>query len=239
MRFEKEKLESQLFYEIINRNVKKIFELVNKGVSVKAKDVFGLSALHYAAQVGIPEVVSFFIEKGANLNEKHEGSGMTPLHVACENYSDCESEERRKEMLKTIEILVNEGANVNARDIQKRTPLHYAACSGSAKAVKLLANAKADLDAVEESGMTPLHVACFMYDVEEKKLKEVKNRTRFEAENFLETIRTLVECGARVDVLDKNKKFALDYLNEKNPARAFLENELRKQTNVIKFKKRE
>lgn len=246
-------LESLLFQAITERNRQKIFELVEKGVSVKAKDVLDLSALHYAAQAGMPDVVKFFIEKGADVKEKHCDSKATPLHVACENYRDCITEDRQAEMNETIKILIEKGADVNAEDCEKRTPMHYAASSGSAKAVKRLLKAKADLNAVEKTGMTPLHAACASYDAEEKYLEDLlKNEDRERAslslqsailnserrlERLAETIQTLIRHGARIDALDKSSLHPSDYLREKTPIRAYLENELRKRTNIIKFRK--
>ncbi len=76
--------------------------------------------------------------------------GMTPLHWAC-----------RAGSVACAKLLLDHGAEVDARNKARRTPLHLAAESGRQESVKLLARAGADLDAQDRKGRTPLHRATY------------------------------------------------------------------------------
>lgn len=52
-------------------------------------------------------------------------------------------------------ILINNGADVNARNIQNDTPLHWAAFYGSPEVAKLLIESGANLKALNAKGETP------------------------------------------------------------------------------------
>ena len=70
--------------------------------------------------------------------------------------------------IEIIELLLNSGADVNAKDNGGQTPLHGAARRGSdipevrrdtAEIAELLLNNGADVDAKNNEGKTPLHIA--------------------------------------------------------------------------------
>ena len=48
---------------------------------------------------------------------------------------------------------------VDTRDINDKTPLHYAALNGADDVFQLLVENKADIDALDAVGATPLHFA--------------------------------------------------------------------------------
>jgi hypothetical protein len=65
-----------------------------------------------------------------------------------------------------VESLIN-GANVNARDKNGSTPLHYAVAQGHKDIVYLLLKFKADINAEDNDGISPLHVAAHLYATNE------------------------------------------------------------------------
>ena len=58
-----------------------------------------------------------------------------------------------------VQVLLQHGANPNARNRDMRTPLHWAASNGTASSVRALVAAGADMMAKNADGDTPLEVA--------------------------------------------------------------------------------
>ena len=56
-------------------------------------------------------------------------------------------------------ITSNSGCNVNAKDEDKNTPLHYAAENGHILSVRILLDAGAKLSAKNDDNDTPMHTA--------------------------------------------------------------------------------
>ena len=89
------------------------------------------------------------VSKG--LLECENGDGLTALSAAA----------RLRDGSAVVRVLVERGANVNARDKLGRTPLHFACLGGNAESTMQLIKAGAALDAQDlRRGATPLHFAC-------------------------------------------------------------------------------
>jgi len=118
--------------------------------------VDGFTPLGLASFFGHTELVKMLLDKGANPNiAANNQFKVTPLHSACaiSNYD-------------IAEILIKNGANVNAKQMQNVTPLHSAAHNGQSKLVNLLIENGADINSKMENGQTPLFMAT------EKEFKE-------------------------------------------------------------------
>ena len=103
--------------------------------------------IHDAARVGDLAGVQAELDKGVDVNAKDENdeAGWTPLHRAAMHGS--------KEI---AELLIAEGANLNAKNEWGGTPLHYAARRGYKEDVELLIAEGADVNAMDDFGRTPL-----------------------------------------------------------------------------------
>ena len=112
--------------------------------TAKAPDI----SIHDAAGFGKIEAVKQHIAAGTDVNAKHDAFGMTPLEIA--------AIAGHKEI---VELLIAEGAYVNAKDKKGRTPLHHAATVGRKEIVELLIAKGADVNAKTEGGITPLDLA--------------------------------------------------------------------------------
>ncbi|MDR3192810.1 MAG: ankyrin repeat domain-containing protein, partial [Treponema sp.] len=102
----------------------------------------------YAAREGYTGLTSFFIEKKADINIKN-ASGTTPLHEAA-----------RSGNIKTMEILIASGAEIDAQDAKGNSILHIAVPPEShLAAIKLLLSQGANPSLRDEHGESPLHIA--------------------------------------------------------------------------------
>jgi ankyrin repeat protein len=100
-------------------------------------------ALLDAAWDGNIEAVKQHLDAGANVNAKEDGE--TPLHMAALSGP--------KEV---AELLIAKGADVNAKDEDGVTPLHW---TETEEIAELLIAAGADVNAMDNSGDTPLDTA--------------------------------------------------------------------------------
>ena len=102
-------------------------------------------SIHEAVGIGNIEAVKQHLAAGTDVNAETR-DGMTPLHPATAN--------GHKEI---AELLIAEGADVNAKDDKKGwTPLLIAAVAGHKETAELLIAKGADVNAKAVTGETPL-----------------------------------------------------------------------------------
>ncbi|MDR0288701.1 MAG: ankyrin repeat domain-containing protein [Rickettsiales bacterium] len=93
------------------------------------------------------------------------------------------------------EHLVGEHADINAKDSQGRTALHYAACFNDTNMAELLLDARADINTKDDQGRTALHyAACF---------------------NNTDMVELLLDAGAKTNIKDNNGKKPLSLAKNK------------------------
>lgn len=121
---------------------------------------------------------------------------MTPLHeVAMKFYHDCEEYDTQIAKM----LITHKGADLNAKDIYGRTPLHYLAESPYKleNLYKCYLECNCDVNVQDNKGQTPLHVAC-----------------EFGGDDF---IYELFRYGADVNIEDFGGKTALCITNDDAP----------------------
>ena len=91
----------------------------------------------------------YFLEHGHSLDETEEYDGYTCLHSASEIGS-----------LSIVQYLIEKGANIEATDGVKQTPLYVASLRGKTDIVKYLISKGANKNAKDIDGKTPYDNAC-------------------------------------------------------------------------------
>lgn len=125
--------------------------LVERGASISDVDDSGVTPLMFAAMSDDESVFQFLLGKGANAKAVSEYKN-TVLHYLCMNASPFAA--------KVVPSLVKLGLDVNALDMDGRTPLLNAASYGDNALVEILIKSGAKVALVNEDGVTPLMYAC-------------------------------------------------------------------------------
>lgn len=121
--------------------------LIETGADINASGANGATPLHVAIKYGLSlELVRHLVAKGASL-EAVDANNDRPIHVA--------SQWSRFEI---IELLLDAGADVNARGSLGMTALHLAASNGTVTAVELLVRKGAVIQD-NDAGESPLDLA--------------------------------------------------------------------------------
>ena len=134
--------------------------LIDAGADVNAKAKDSRTPLHQAAHNGAVQIMSLLISKGADVNAvihnpvRISEDLYTPLHVAL-SWGGGNDETK----IKMIDLLVKQGANVNAKARFDETPLFEAAYLAGPSVVKELLEKGADPNIRNTDGKSPLDMA--------------------------------------------------------------------------------
>lgn len=150
--------------------------LTCKNININATDHYGRTPLHLAAHYGRINRVMDLVRCGANINA-FDKQHRTPLH--------CASGQGRTAVIDTLKSL--EGIDVNLRDLDGMTPLHYSAFSGVTNCCELLLSANANPQICDTAGRTPHFLAAFsgnldclkIFNSMPEKSNDASNRTMF------------------------------------------------------------
>ncbi|WP_264723490.1 ankyrin repeat domain-containing protein [Wolbachia endosymbiont (group A) of Cheilosia soror] len=141
-----------LHYAVYNGNLnlfKGVFELLlEKSGSINAGDQYGWTPLHYAVYYNEPDIVSFLVDKKADIDAQAKDH-KTPLHVAAQYNSGSE----------ITGLLLDKDANIEATVNNGFTVLHEAVYYNKLGIVEFLVQRDADINAKNGKGETPLEVA--------------------------------------------------------------------------------
>lgn len=162
-----------------NISTKDIENILKQGVDINEKDSDGRTALHVvAANNPNPQVINFFIKKGANINAI-DNSNRSVLQAAKENSNPAIATILRKAgatipfdgniinlcvnkdvSVNDLENAIKQGADVNESDNEGWTSLHaLAQYSRDPKTIVFLIKKGAFVNATTKSGISPLLIA--------------------------------------------------------------------------------
>jgi ankyrin repeat protein len=133
---------------IEKNNVSEVKTLVMTGADINSSDIFGYTPLHWAAMKGASEAIEVLIAAGANKDKPCLNYKFAPLHNAInENQNSA------------INSLINNGANLMAKDKDGNTPLHFASMMGNDLIVHKLISKGVNVNATDNQGVTPIFLA--------------------------------------------------------------------------------
>ena len=178
--------------------------LLEHNAKVDAVDKDGNQPLHLACKQWHTAIVRLLLSHGADVTALNKQQ-RKPSHIANEsilksyevhNGNDALHIAVKKGHIPTVQLLVDCGADVNALNEFRQTPLHTAA--GGEKdcpeLCSILLEHNAKVDAVDKDGNQPLHLACKQWHTA--------------------TVRLLLSHRADVTVLNKQQRKPLDLANE-------------------------
>jgi hypothetical protein len=118
----------------------------------------GDTPLHFAAAGHRAEIVDLLLAVGADPNAAHNHRRSGPLHYAADGCPGS-AHWNADDQVRTIERLLDAGAEINAQDKNGAAALHRAVRTRCAAAVKLLLQRGADPLLKNKPGSTPFHLA--------------------------------------------------------------------------------
>ena len=118
-------------------DLEKVKELVELGLDINEVLDEGKTAICWSASHGHLKLTKYLIENGANVNFQEEDEGESVLTFVMEELDN-------EDMVSMIELLLDNGADVELPDFLGYTPLINATSIGSAPAVEVLLKYGAD-----------------------------------------------------------------------------------------------
>ncbi|EGZ74506.1 ankyrin, partial [Neurospora tetrasperma FGSC 2509] len=155
--------------------------MIAKHADVNLVDSSKRSALHHAAEIGSEDLVRLLLEERADPSLE-SNSGQIALDYASLYGHDGNTS--------VVELLLDNGVDINAVDQYKNTALHFAAFGDRVNMAKLLVMRNARLDCPDNGGFTPLMDAA---------------RT-----GSLSSMKVLIDAGANLEALNDSGLSALD-----------------------------
>ena len=104
-----------------------------------------VTPLYDVAGLGLVALAQLLIRHGADVTRKQAFVQETALHAAA----------RHSPTAEIIDVLIDAGADVNARDRSQRTPLHVAAFAANVRTARRLIERGSDLSLIDEFDETP------------------------------------------------------------------------------------
>ncbi|EAX82040.1 ankyrin repeat protein, putative [Trichomonas vaginalis G3] len=140
-----------------HREIIKIF--ISKEGDVNTKVENGLSILHFAAIFGDKEMIEILISNGIDINSRIQATSQSALHISLMlNYINF-IEFPTFDSHEIFEFLIENGADINAKDINGKSIFHYAVKYNNIKAIEYLISHNVNVNAANNKGQTALHYA--------------------------------------------------------------------------------
>eukprot|EP01104_Vermistella_antarctica_P000545 TRINITY_DN1069_c0_g1_i2.p1 TRINITY_DN1069_c0_g1~~TRINITY_DN1069_c0_g1_i2.p1 ORF type:complete len:533 (-),score=95.64 TRINITY_DN1069_c0_g1_i2:382-1884(-) len=197
------------------QDIDTVKSLLKKKADVNQRDKNQWTPLHCAASAKNTEICRLLLKQGADPRAQ-TGNQTSALHYLA-RVQEPESDMKRNKdgtvtspLLSLMKMMLDKGANINARNHSQVIPLHDASFRGQAHVVSFLCRNKSDVNSRDKHGETPLHYAMRSGN---KDVIEVLLQSGASTE-------TKGERGTPLDVVDRDRAESLSNLVQdlQNPA---------------------
>ena len=227
--------------------------LIDAGADLHTKDKIGWSPLHYACDSGALDVVKMLVEAGADVratndegctclmlasqrvhtesvrylvslpgvdvNHRNARNNYTVLHFATQHRATA------NEHTDMVQVLIDAGADIDAKDNDGWSPLHYACKFELLDIVKMLTRAGAGMRATTDDGETCLMLAarygdtetvCYLMSLPEVELNQQDTNSFTALQHAVEeydtdVVQLLIDAGADIETTDHKGGTPLHY----------------------------
>uniref|UniRef100_A0A7S3AU01 Uncharacterized protein n=1 Tax=Haptolina ericina TaxID=156174 RepID=A0A7S3AU01_9EUKA len=220
LHIEDESMRSPLIVACASGSMRAARALIDAGASVRTSDENQMTPLHWFSMHGATDLIDLALRAGAEqdvLNSARQSplafavtrgqlaSALFLLDAKADPWI-CDDEKRNtlhlamqfggglgncSESMLLLLRLLQLKPDVNAKDSDRRTALHWASGKNALPCVKALISAGAEVNAVDWAQRTPIHWACLV--------------------DACEAVRALMEAGARADLADRDKRRPLHW----------------------------
>lgn len=184
--------QSTLKEALLTGSIEKMRLLLERGAKVdgihKDPDIRPRTAFCDAIVAGRMDLAQLLLEYGANINITWTVRSITPLHIAVNAGN-----------VNAATFLLENKADVNAKDWLGDTPLHYAAKAGNEQMINLLLSYKADMSAKNKEGLSVFEILNkeARNAIEEEEAKERKALCSSELAAQLQTLKISISESAQ------------------------------------------
>ena len=143
-----------MYYGLImileNNNKTVIKHVINNMSCINMINESKWSLIHYLARYLIDaDLMNYFIEKHHFDLQFKTPNDIQPIHLVCRNKS-----------LEMVNLLINEGVNLESEDYEKWRPIHFACQYDSMEIVMLLVGRGVNMESEDYEKWRPIHFAC-------------------------------------------------------------------------------
>ena len=129
-----------------SKNLEATKLLIDHGANVNLKDFRNNSPIHYALNRNAIDMVKLLIENGAIVEDNFKDKTLLAWAID-------------QSHIEIAKVLIANGVNVNTKDLEGNSPIHYGAKRNSIDVVKLLIENGASIHDKNDEGVTPFDLA--------------------------------------------------------------------------------